>query len=410
MTALAELKSPYFEHFERLIAKMQRQPQKVLQLESASFAAFACSVCGECCTLPWAIRVSKSYYERWNEVFSGDPRFDSPFVLESSRHPSSWASIRRKENSSECIFLQADQSCYIHAHYGPEALSEVCREYPRARKHMGHQYQAAYLLSSCRDVPATLVEHPQIYYRLSEPESLALAARAGQPYPGRFQSYLWLGLSLDVLNAEQPTTLLERWRELVLAWEWLDALGLEQVDLQHLGQVYHELMARLPFAGLHPTSPERVQQAWQWGSSLLRLHPGCQNWLRTRPWERPTWEPLNAETRRLLDRYMQAYACNRLLALPYADNFIADLDLWQQCFLLSLQILALQELFLYYRSQTPQEPVETQLGRALNFVGVRLEQTTSLDSFLHLSELDSSQCFEAMLTASALNFAQEQPL
>lgn len=397
---LQVLKPPYFPQFERLIAELQRNPQQRLHLELDIYTQFACTQCGECCKLPWAIQISQAYYERWYTVLDQHPsgRFRDPFQRIPNGAGEHYANMRRVEGSAHCIFLEADNSCFLHANYGEDALGYVCKEYPRSIKRIGHQYFSRSLLHSCQAVPDLLEQHEAILYGFDTPAEIAPLITAYQAvgYPGRFETYLWLGLALDLVSLEAPISPVARWRLMLPVLEWMEGLGVEKLSAAQLRWMYHESLAQAPFRGLETASVVQREKLMKWSLRLMAHHPGGRIWLQDIFAGRRLWPTLEAEEQALLRTHLERYLRSRLVSLPYQDPFLGKLNLWQMCLMLSLQLTMLQWMALYYRAVSEGPLNQEQLNRALVLVGYRFEQRTVMVQELHLPELAFGDCLEAM--------------
>ncbi|MEZ0370922.1 MAG: hypothetical protein ACAI44_17655 [Candidatus Sericytochromatia bacterium] len=404
---LQPLTQPYFQHFSALVELLQQQPQLMLELESESFGHFACTQCGTCCELPWRIEISQSYYEEWFDVFDQHPsgRFKQPFVLKADASPATYAGIRRIAGGTSCIFLEADKSCYIHRHYGEAALSTVCKDFPRLSKIVKNHFVSHQLSHSCEIVPELLATHPGLMYRLKDMGSARPdLSNSDTAHLGRNETYLWLGMALDLLAAPQPETVIARWRLFLPMLEWMEALGIQQVNTRQLTQLYHQLMDQLAFAGLEAPNPDWQRKGLQWGVIFLASHPGSNAWLRELLQHRH-WPELSPSERELLDLYLGHYLRSRLLGMPFVDMHIGRMSLWQMHMLLCIQLLVLQCLALYYRAQDAVPLQKEHLQRAINAVSYRFEQVPELIKNLHFKDLSQDQCYSAMEVLLSVDFA-----
>lgn len=405
------LAKPYFYSLQALVSELEQDPSKALWLELEAFENFACTLCGECCKLPWAIHVPQDYYERWNETFDkmADGRFQQPFELREEPIPTAYASFRRKPGTSECIFLEADNSCYLHSQLGEEALAHVCKVYPRVNKMMGHQYRTRYLLHSCQAVPESLIRYPELRFALCTLEQQRPLKTGGSPllHPNRSQTYLWLGLVLDLLEQPMPESLISRWRQLRPVLDELLVIGLDQVSSGQFERLYHEALQRSAMSGFEQSDAEQQDRAMKWCFQLVPGYPGFEQWLAAIHFGKQPWPQLNPDERLLLDQYLKVFVRNRLLGVPYLDFFWGRMNLWQQALMLSLQLLCLQWLALYYRSREG-TLTASHLERALNFSGSYFEQRETLLSQLKLDTLSPEDCLQAMDTALAIDFGRLQ--
>lgn len=403
------LQPPYFKAFQAEVAYLEQHPDSHLHLELEAFENFSCTQCGDCCKLPWKIEVSKSYHQTWYEVFDQHPsgKFKDPFPKLDELTEHSYAAIRRQPGSSVCIFLEDDNSCFIHNNYGVEALARVCQVYPRIEKAMGHQYRTRYLLNSCQAVPETIENFPHLLVRRESSDSPLKLGYQMSEHTGRLTTYLWLGLCLDLLEKKEPQTLISRWRLLLPTLHALNDWGIEKVTPAQMEGHYYELMQRSQFPDLAPPDSKRIEQALAWTYDLLPQYPNFHVWLRQIVSGELNWPHFEAEEQEILDRYLQVFFRNRLLAIPYLDYFIGKANLWQQMLILALQALALQWLCLYFRHRYGEFNKALAI-RAMNTVGSSLEQKQNFLHAFKMEEISAEQCLRALETALSIDFAGPQ--
>lgn len=402
------LSPPYYAAMQGWVHQLQRAPHRVLHVELRAFSQFQCSQCGDCCKLPWNIHISQGYYEQWYEVMAQDAsgRFAEPFVRNpEADNPNHFATVKRDPDTGFCIFLEDDDSCYIHKNYGEEALSIPCSTFPRAHKQLGHQYSANYVLNSCLDVPALLREHTELCVRLDPVDSAFFIQRESGEHFGRYENYLWLGLAFDVLAAEYPLTTLGRWRCLIPKLEEIQMRGIYRIQEQDLNRIYLDVQNALKHADFYLPPLNLLQRALHWSQNILRYHPGCHRWLQGMIRSQHEIPALSPEEQRLLDEYILLYMRHRLLALPYTDAFMGELNFWQQMFFLSLQVLSLQWLALYYRFRAVRPLSAEHIQRAMSTVGKLYEQRGDLRDEAGLARLSPEQCFDGLYTMLSLDFA-----
>ncbi|MEO1269538.1 MAG: hypothetical protein AAFX99_15745, partial [Myxococcota bacterium] len=134
----------------------------------------------------WRISVERSAYERAMELLESDKHpgrirgKDAFHVTQNS--PWDWASIRLTENKA-CIFLEEDNSCYWHRHFGGETKGWVCRSYPNSAQILPDSTLVDGCLS-CPPMAEALVDTYAGPMRLIDVGTDAFAAALLQP---RFQ-------------------------------------------------------------------------------------------------------------------------------------------------------------------------------------------------------------------------------
>ncbi|MBF2053840.1 MAG: YkgJ family cysteine cluster protein [Candidatus Sericytochromatia bacterium] len=401
------LQAPYFKHLSEVVAQLRRSPQLMLYLESASYRHFACTLCGDCCRQPWEIKVSEAYYRRWADVFAQEAsgRFKEAMVLRKKPDKYAFADFRRQPGSYACVFLEPDQSCWIHTHHGEAALSEVCRSYPRSHKIVGHRYESRLLMHSCEAVPEQNARYPELLYRLQPVTHFASQQHetASDGFPGRYETWLLLGLLYDLLEQPLPVSVLARWGQAQSVLQEIYHLGLNRLQASHLHLMYEQRMQSLSLTG-QPGSPQDQQTALKWLSSYVSAHPGLQSWLRQlRPDQLPP--PLSAISAERFNHHLTLYLRNRLLNLPYLDHFAGSLNLWQHCFLITLQLCSLQGLMLYYL-RTEAELSDDHCYRAIQFAGRALEQRTAFKEKAWIESLSPLACIEGIRILLSLDYGQ----
>lgn len=411
-----ELHPPYFLALETLVQELPRYPMATLVLSSGDIEQFQCSQCGACCTLPWNIFIEKSYYDRWYTHFDQEPsgRFKDPFLLEPGGSEGNYAQVRRKPNSTECIFLEADRRCYIHRAYGASALPYVCRTYPRAYVRYSLRYGADYLLGSCQSAPDLLLQsHPlRAYFEIFDLARGLPLQRPDHYYQEAFSkpcSYLWVGLCLDVLSLKVNTPL-QRLDSLAFSLDFIKEQALSSIQLETLRRLYREQL-RISSQPVFTGKPRSLQrEALQWVFQLLD-----PNYLLARQyvqeiWQgRRQWPQLTEAEQQLLNRFLEAWIIRRLLLLPYDDPFFGKLSLYQQFFALSLFVLMLQLLSHFYSRHNGQPLGISHLKRALNFVEGRYLQRGDWAHAEQIDTLSAAACIEHMQTALALDLGHAWP-
>jgi len=416
VSELQILSAPYFRAFGELVQTLQRDPQALLHLEMESYTHFACTYCTECCDQPWTIHVSEDYYHRWYEIFDTHPsgRFKEPMhKVNFQANSQAYAALRQKPGTVECVFLDTDKRCWIHKNYGEAALNDACKAYPRHHKNLGYQYEARYLLHSCEAVPELQMRFPHLLYRfttLAELNSFALSWSLSNfvggyklaGFPGRYETYLLLGLLFDILDLPMPATVLARWRLVIPILEELAQMGIEQVNQGQLELLYQQSLHRTPFFAA--PAPQEQAQALAWAQHFLCVHPGCGQWLQALAQGSVQWPQLTAPEQDLLDQHLLSYLRHRLIVLPYPDAFMGQLDWFQHSFLITLQVSTVQWLSLYYRSQEQSLLSSEQAYRAVKVVGQRLEQNRALKRELQVEKMSVEDCLNGMRVLLSLDF------
>ncbi len=397
---LKPLDAPFFEQFKTLI----RHPKfktEVLHVERTAVAHFQCTQCGDCCTSAWGIHLSEHYYNQWYAFFDRHPsgRFRKPFVLKPAPTAEHYADIRRHAND-RCIFLEPDNGCYIHRQHGENALSQVCRLYPRGHKRVQNFFSTRLLVDSCEAVPDVLTAHPGLQYTWLSPDptqhldchnfKVAEHLRADQ-------NFLWLGLCFDALAARMPSSVFRRW---YFYQELLKAILPEEVsnsNLDHWEHIHRQMVAQLPFYFPLPQAPKDTQRALQWMRRVLP-HPSAKQWIKTLSSQpSPNSLPrLSSSEQSTLHQYLQTYLENRLLGICYGDLFWGKANFWEQNLMLTLSAVSIQTLARYYaaHSQTPLDIHHLQ--RASVYWSKKAEQQRGLLSKLSVKGISAHSASEAI--------------
>lgn len=97
---------------------------------------FKCTGCGDCCR-HWRITVERSAYEFVaQKLAEGNhpgriPDAEAAFDVLSTPNDVNYAQLKHQEDGS-CVFLEPDNLCYWHKHFGAESKGWVCQAFPRA--------------------------------------------------------------------------------------------------------------------------------------------------------------------------------------------------------------------------------------------------------------------------------------
>lgn len=397
---------PAFETLEALLARLE--PDTVLRLAPAATDAFSCSVCGVCCEHPWRVNLSRDYYEQWYPVLDAHPlgRFKAPFRRLPGEEARAWADLRRDPETQACIFLQADRSCFLHANYGEQALSEACKGYPRSEQWLG-AYLLRGLYTSCPDVQELLQTRPQLHYELIRPGPEALLRYAQRSHPlGREAGLLWLGLQLDLL-ADSSRSPVQSLRALTAALRPFAAGPLAALDTGTLKAMYQALQAD-PHEASASHAPEQLALAETWLLGLLRPLEQLKDTGAVGAFVREslagTLPALEASERALLNRFLRAWLSYRCLSLRCLDAQDRPF-FYPAYFLLAAHVALLQWLALYARQQSGGPLHFAQLQQAATLIGVRFEQAPEI--FDRFAMLSPSRCLDGMAALLSVDFGRE---
>lgn len=132
-------------------------------LMSSLGASFRCSACGDCCRAAWGINVDEPSYQAIAAALARSPHpgtIGAADAFTPLDNPTRDAHARlRTRPDGACVFLEADNLCYLHRHFGPDIKPVTCRTFPfRPVQRPGGVYAPASV--SCRTVRKNLLERP----------------------------------------------------------------------------------------------------------------------------------------------------------------------------------------------------------------------------------------------------------
>lgn len=372
---------PYFAWMQAAAERLLTAPRQALLLEPAFYEKFACTGCGLCCQRAWNIPVSKAYYDQWYAHFDADARFRAPFVPTGEARDSHYADLRRKPGTSECIFLDPDNRCHIHATYGAGALPSGCGRYPRYEAWFG-AFLGRFMYDSCPEVPLLSAAWPGLRAR-----QITVAPQdwdTATPHPLGFgQGYLWLGLQLD-LFADAALTPLQAFGCL------LRLLG----ELPSpLSRTTPELLAALAARPRRPGYlPALLSPPYGQLVKLLGPQPQAQAFAAEiaagrRP--RPALTPFEIER---LQSFLRSWLGWRILSQHLTDPASGEF-FYPAYYLLSLQLALLQVLAFAEREQEGAELSPSHLLRAATVVGFHYQNRRELIE--PLARLGREACLRA---------------
>ncbi|PKL80550.1 MAG: hypothetical protein CVV27_00235 [Candidatus Melainabacteria bacterium HGW-Melainabacteria-1] len=388
---------PYFPFMLKAVGVLQENPWHVLRLEPEFIPEFSCTGCGLCCQRPWWINLTKDYYQQWYQTFDQDPSglYQQPFVIRPGATEKSYADIRRKPGTSECIFLMDDRRCFIHANYGEEALNHVCRTFPRYEGWFG-SFLGNFMFNSCPEIQPLWHQFPGIRYyvgTINPDKWQEFCLQTAHPL-GLFGGYLWLALQLDLfqdsrLSPVQSLRLLgdglrhmQQQPLAALTPDWFESLylGLRQRSLEPL-----------PLSDTRPSTLalEQLQILLEPMPSMAAYIGNIASGWRAMP----VLEPAESE---LLSRYMSRYLAYRALSANHYD--VAEVDglnfFYQFYVLLAAQLALLQWMAIYHRDREGALLSQDHLMRAITTLGYRYEHSAPLLTMF--SRLPAEGCPDAM--------------
>ncbi len=392
-----KLEAPYTEHLYQLASPLKRHERQLLMIEPEMRSQFRCSGCGECCQRPWAISISQNYYEKWYDHFENHPSGRFRGALQKYPQPSreKYANIARKTGTHECIFLDDDRHCFIQKEYGEEALSQVCRTYPRYEQWQG-LFIGRFLSTGCPDVGELWPQFPDLYAFPIQVSEAQWQAWRLHPHPmDPLVGVVWTGFTLDVATPE--LTAQQNMRRLGHYLKTLSRHNLQHFSIDHLRTWYIDMGSQGPA----PEDPSKQPQAFQgllhYAQSLPLLHRFLEE-IRHGLVAPPQ---LSAAERHDLNTFMHDYLRYRLVTVRIDPNR-PDMGFFHSYFELGVQILLLQWLALYYRYRDQSELNIHHLIRAYTQIGYRLEHNLQLDKPM-FTPRDTPTLLEALDTLMQLD-------
>lgn len=371
-----KLTAPYTAHLYTLARELNPQARQTLLIEPQMRQQFQCSGCGECCQRPWAISVSQSYYEHWQKHFEEDPSGRFRNALQKYPQPTAekYANITRKPGTHECVFLEDDRKCHLQKNYGEEALSKVCRTYPRYEQWQG-LFVGRFLATGCPDVADLWQQFPDVYVQPIQVADSLWQEWVPHPHPmNPLVGTVWTGLTLDLVNTPYYSAQ-ENLRRIVAHLQTMTRHALAEI---HLDQVYEWYQTLSQATAPLPSQTDKMPQAFQGLLHYAQILPLLHRFLQEIQQGLIASPVLHEPERQLLNRFMNHYLRYRLLSLRI-DPDKPQMGFFHSYFELSVQTLLLQWLALYYRyrDQGPLNPHH--LIRAFTQIGYRLEGSRELD-------------------------------
>jgi hypothetical protein len=330
--------------------------------------------------------VDRNFHDHWQTHFSArpDPRFADLFTVLEQPSDLEYAKINKHPGTHRCRFLEPDNRCWLHQHFGPESKPLGCQFYPHAVHPRGGAYLAHFLMKSCQTSARRLNEAPELGYSLIErrPESLEpgaarFALGEGLPWFDEYTLPLWIGLCLDTVQKARPEqSVIQIERALCQALELLIAglpapsepgQRIQDLQLQATYREHFRLLSLSPPPA--PQAPSRSVIAWAISlTPRLRSEEALHRlYLDDQPL--PVLSPPEAE---LLNTHLRHYLQHQLLA-P-ARWIAGEASLCLQHLMLGIHILLIQLLAVLYR-EIERHPLHPEMIRqAVNMVEGSLGQ------------------------------------
>lgn len=390
MTNRVKLTLPYVESFLSLSEKLNFEAKEVLLIEPGIVSEFSCSACAECCQRPWSVTVSQDYYEKWGSILENDPseRFTNAFsIYDSPLSPQKYANITRKPFSHECVFLDDDRKCFIQKNHGEEALSHVCRTYPRYEQWQG-AFLGKFLAPGCPDVAQMLMDYPELYGQGVVLQESAWAHASQRVHLlGLTNTYAWCGLSLDLAYHPHYTATQNALR-INQVLKWIFKQGMENLSPEYFRTLGREAaQGKLPFEENYDKL-----RAKKWLMHFSTFLPVLHDYLQRIEHGVTPSPQLETAEKELLNGFMRRFLMYRMLTTRQ-DFSVAFNGFFKAYFDLVLQMVLLQWLALYYRDRDQDLLNMHHLARALAQISYRIESN---------QEIQGSEEFKKMPAATLL--------
>ncbi len=389
MTNRVKLTLPYVESFVSLTEALDFEKQEVLIVEPEIFSEFSCSACAECCQRPWSITVSEDYYQKWAPILENDSseRFSNAFSIYTSPTSKKYANITRKPFSNECVFLDDDRKCFIQKNHGEEALSHVCKTYPRYEQWQG-AFLGQFLSTGCPDVAQMLMDYPDLYGSLAIIKDQPWVQVSNQKHALGFKNaYAWCGLSLDLAYHPHYTATQNALR-INQVLKWIFKQGMDQLSPEYFRALGREAaQGRLPFNEAYDKD-----RAKKWLLHFSTFLPLLQKYLEQIEHGITPLPSLAADETALLNGFMRRYLMYRMLATRQ-DLTVSFNGFFKAYFDIVLQMVLLQWLALYYRERDQDVLNMHHLARASAQINYRIDSN---------QDIQGSEVFKKMPTATLL--------
>lgn len=417
--------SSFFSFFEAANAYLRAHPEHMLEVYFKEYERFQCSRCAQCCTLPWNIGVSESYFNHWDPIFKRHPdsRFHQALVPVTADHLSHYfAYLNKQADGLRCILLDEDNLCLAQKHFGLEGKPEVCRNYPYLSNLNGQQFKVSHLMQSCRSAPEYLLQTPELVYRMV-PQSPALPGYSFYPlhaFSGlRFSRetfYLWLGFQLDTLWFEcERRSPIQNLRALIPVFRRLLVLrhreyhrGYYEISPAQLTQLYQQHMTYMKH-----TPPQyclRKASVIEWYLEVLP-HTIATEDIRNLYTQilsgQKLWPALTLEEQNLLQTFLHHYLTRLLLSCTFWLN--GRLNLLQQHLFFTQLSCLLQLQTLVYRELTQTSINARMLGMSLNLIEAQIVQSQTWIEKQGLPLKTSEACLEQIDTFLTLDLTISHP-
>ena len=96
---------------------------------SADALAYACESSGRCCK-GWGVEADRETALALPDRVAGIPRYEGKTLLTEGDPDSTLHYRQLAFENGQCVFLNPDQRCDLHARFGPTAKPLICRQYP----------------------------------------------------------------------------------------------------------------------------------------------------------------------------------------------------------------------------------------------------------------------------------------
>jgi Fe-S-cluster containining protein len=395
--------STLFAWFWEVAQFAESQPDQLALIYPEQVDQFECSQCAQCCQQPWNIEIDQIYFERWYALFEAHPtgRFSQPFLQHTDKSKPGGV-LRKQAGTNRCLFLDDDNLCFIHKHYGAESKPEICQNYPREASLQVNLYSPS-LKSSCKTAAQMLAQTGELVLRMvNRPETLPQINK---------------NVLLD--KTSLPANSLVLWQGLLLEGVWQHSISPVRCllgSVQALQEIAKEPNSLTDIELLNQLYLKQVA-FWREDTGLKRLNLNeCIDLFSALdPFQAPALERFLAKIkssnhlpievkdsdRQLMATVLRNYLTRRLLNLNPLQA--KELSLFQFVFLQAFSLLAIQVQALCLSWYGSRQLTLENLVSAINQVETAILQNPAWFDRHHFNKIDSDTCLAAIRAATRLD-------
>lgn len=390
-----------YQLFQNANQYLQSHPDMALTIEFQDYEAFECSLCAQCCTVPWQVVVSQAYYERWHYYLEQHPseKLKSAFIVHQPDNQQAHAHLRKQPGTFRCVLLNDDNRCIMHQEFGPQAKPEGCQHYPRMETDMGGIIQGRHTMPSCRSIPLLWEAEPELVYHFvprtllswSSPPTLKVV-------PGvRMDAWafnLWLGMMLDnLLRQGSPLEHLVSMNYALLHLSEWNSPWVRENDLAPLRERLALFIkgSPRPLLRLHQQSETR-QWIQDFIGTVPLLEPMSEHYGTRELSGHSTFSP---KEQTLWWQFVRNYLIRKSIFYPSWTT--GQLSLFQEHYVWAILVVCLQMVVLYFRDTSAEKELDMlQLRSAVNLIEARLAQNPGWFKEHEITQMSPEHCMEQL--------------